>query len=375
MKRILFIATAFPESEADFKGIFIRDYLLSIKDEFHCSIFVFRMCSSKNGFVVENTPSYTVYRYAWFSQSIARIFKWLFYPVFLIFTFNQLKKIPRPDIIHVHGALLIGGIIGLIFGRQKKIPVIYTEHLGRFEHFYQNRFRRLTARSILLKFDHITCVSSYIRSKITAIGIPEPRITVINNPVDTNLFIINPEIVKGSSIAFVGRLDENKGIIRCLMAFKKLVNKYQHYKLLIIGDGNQRLLVENILKQDHILKTHVTIHGLLEKKIIAQILQSCRFLVAPSLIESFGIAVAEAMACGLPVIVGKNNGTSEFVDEEVGLIIDSSRIAQLSDAMEWLILYHKGYDPLKIRARITDNFCFEVTRKKLSGLYNSVSKV
>jgi glycosyltransferase involved in cell wall biosynthesis len=372
LKHILFIAYAFPESDIDFKGIFIKDYLLSIKDKFHCSIYVFRICSSKNGFHIEGNPNYTVYRYSLFSQDVGRILKWLSYPFFLLFAFYKLKKIPEPDIIHVHGALHLAGTIGLALGRKFGKPVIYTEHMGRFEQFYRKYLLRLTAKWLLTKFDLITCVSSFTRSKLVPIGIPENKITVINNPVDTVLFTIDSQVIKGNRIAFVGRLDENKGIIRCLQAFKNLIPKYHSLNLLIIGDGNQRKLVEEMLRYDPDLSSHVEMPGFLEKKNIAQLLPSCRFLVAPSIIESFGIAVAEAMACGLPVIVGRNSGTADFVDDKVGLIIDPESVSELTDAMEWLILNSNKFDPFLIRSRITDNFSFEATGRKLSALYHSI---
>jgi glycosyltransferase involved in cell wall biosynthesis len=372
LKHILFIATAFPECEVDLKGIFIKDYLLSIKDEFHCSIYVFRICSSKNGFHIEENPNYTVYRYSMYSQDVGRILKWFSYPYFLFLAFYKHKKINEPDIIHVNGGLYFAGTIGLALGKKLRKPVIYTEHMGRFKQFYRNRLLRLVAKWLLFKFDKITCVSSFTRSKIVGIGLTERMITIINNPVDTSLFTIDNQVIKGNRIAFVGRLDENKGIIRCLHAFKKLITKYHDLKLLIMGDGNQRKLVEEMLSYDPELSSRVEMLGFLEKKNIAQLLPSCLFLVAPSIIESFGIAVAEAMACGLPVIVGKNNGTSDFVNEEVGLIIDSTSVSELTAAMDWLILNSHKFDPLKIRSRITDNFCFEATGIKLSALYHSI---
>jgi L-malate glycosyltransferase len=373
LKHILFIATAFPESETDFKGIFIKDYMLSIKDEFYCSIYEFRICSSKNGFHIEKKPHYTIYRYSLFSQNVARVLKWGSYPIFFFIAFYNLKKIPRPDIIHVHGSLQLAGTIGLALGKKLGKPVIYTEHMGRFEQFYLKRYQRLSAKWLLDKFALITCVSSFTRSKIIAIGLPERKIIIINNPVDTGLFTIDNQAIKENTIAFVGRLDENKGIIRCLQAFKELISRYNDLKFLIIGDGNQRKLVEEMLNQDHELCAHVEMYGFMEKKNIAQLLPSCRFLVAPSIIESFGIAVAEAMACGLPVIVGRNNGTADFVDDKVGLIIDPESVSELTAAMEWLILNSHTFDPLLIRSRITDNFCFEATGRKLFALYHSLN--
>lgn len=373
LKHILFITTAFPESETDFKGIFIKDYLFSIKDEFRCSIYIFRIYSAKKGFHVENAPHYTIYRYSLFSKNVGRILKWLCYPFFLILAYNHLKKIPEPDIIHVHGALHFAGTIGLALSNKLGKPVIYTEHMGRFAQYYKSELMRLTAKWLLAKFDQITCVSSFTRSKIVAIGLPERKITIINNPVDTKLFTIDNQIIKENRIAFVGRLDENKGIIRVLQAFKKLIAKCHDMKLLVIGDGNQRKLVEEMLSQDLELAAHVDMHGFLEKKNIARILPSCRFLVAPSIIESFGIAVAEAMACGLPVIVGRNNGTADFVDEQVDYIIDPSSVPELTAAMDSLLLNIHKFDPYYIRSRIDDNFSFKATGRKLSALYNSLN--
>jgi len=130
---------------------------------------------------------------------------------------------------------------------------------------------------------------------------PKMDIVVIPNGIEDSLFQENSD-TKKNHILFLGRLDiYQKGLDILLKAYKKLPPDSP--KLVLAGTGNEKDVIQ--------LKQNIKNLGLEERIILKgkvkggeknKLLSSAYFLVAPSRFESFGIVIAEAFACGVPVI-------------------------------------------------------------------------
>jgi glycosyltransferase involved in cell wall biosynthesis len=137
---------------------------------------------------------------------------------------------------------------------------------------------------------------------------------------------------------FVGRLVGWKGVDILLDAFA-LVRERVPALLEIVGDGPQRAsLTEQAGRLGQ--GADVSFPGWLEPEDCARRMRACDVYVSPSLQESGGIAVLEAMACARPVIAAAWGGHLASVDESAGVLVDvSSRAAMvggLADAMTGL---------------------------------------
>lgn len=139
----------------------------------------------------------------------------------------------------------------------------------------------------------------------------------------------------GTRFLFVGRLVGWKGVDILLDAFR-LVTERVPAVLEIVGDGPERASLE---EQSGRMGpgAHVFFRGWLTSEDCARRMQACDIYVSPSLQESGGIAVLEAMACGRPVVASAWGGHLSTVDETAGIVVDvSSRTALvhgLADAM------------------------------------------
>jgi glycosyltransferase involved in cell wall biosynthesis len=134
---------------------------------------------------------------------------------------------------------------------------------------------------------------------------------------------------------FVGRLVGWKGVDILLDAFG-VVRERVPALLEIVGDGPQRASLAD--QADHMGHgAGVSFLGWLKPEECARRMQACDVYVSPSLQESGGIAVLEAMACARPVIAAAWGGHLGSVDETVGVLVEvSSRAAMvqgLADAM------------------------------------------
>jgi len=158
---------------------------------------------------------------------------------------------------------------------------------------------------------------------------------VLSQGVDLSKFNLGLEQVF-SSTAFprlitVSRLDKQKNIDSVIEAVGLLKNKYPEILYYIIGSGpDEAYLRDKVANLS--LDKHVCFYGQASPEDIPNLLRSCNLFVLSSFIEGLSSAVLEAMACGLPVIIGSTRfGWKEwFVDGENALVVrgDSQGIAE-----------------------------------------------
>ncbi|HDM8191467.1 TPA: glycosyltransferase family 4 protein [Vibrio harveyi] len=108
---------------------------------------------------------------------------------------------------------------------------------------------------------------------------------------------------------FIGRLTEVKNLERLIEAFNVLEN----YKLKIIGTGEKSYE----LKLKSISKNNVEFLGAIENKYLKQYFLETNFLILPSLSETWGLVVDEALFHNVPVIISKKCGSVELIENNV----------------------------------------------------------
>lgn len=127
------------------------------------------------------------------------------------------------------------------------------------------------------------------------------KIIVIPNALDPADFD-RPRAFRDNLIrvGYIGRLDPIKRVPLLVEAMAKLE---RHYHLDIYGEGKDRSRIERAI-QTHGVQNKVTLHGVITNPQTA--LERMDVLVLPSQAEGFGLVIIEAMAAGVPVIVGEN---------------------------------------------------------------------
>ncbi|NJO15548.1 MAG: glycosyltransferase [Thioploca sp.] len=144
---------------------------------------------------------------------------------------------------------------------------------------------------------------------------------LLENGVDLNLFSPAPwppppSLIQPLRIVFVGRLVPFKGVPLLLEALAQLKDKFP-LLLTIIGEGPLQKKWQTQSEQLHLNKI-VTWYGTASRtQVVAQI-QAAHVLCLPSVRESGGAVLLEAMACARPVIAIAFGGPAEIVDDTVG---------------------------------------------------------
>jgi glycosyltransferase involved in cell wall biosynthesis len=125
------------------------------------------------------------------------------------------------------------------------------------------------------------------------------------------------------------------------------------------------------------LSEPISLIGRLPHAQLARELDAHDVLVLPSRVDSFGMVVAESMACGLPVIVTENVGAKELVSVgENGLIVPVGDSDALADAMEWFIRNRSRVPEMSIAARKTAelydwSYYYKRAVEFFEGMYSS----
>jgi len=259
--------------------------------------------------------------------------------------FAALLSRNRPDVVHIHNTFPL--ISPSIYWACKKeqVPVVQTLHNYRLlcaqANFYREgkpcedcasgkfwkgalhgcyRDSRIESAPVALMLsvhharktwtrmvDRYITPSAFTRSRFVNAGFPESLITVKPNFVDPDPGVRTGD---GSFALFIGRVSREKGVHTLLKAWRQLPKMHT---LRIVGDGPLRAKLESEASAEGL--ANVRFMGRLpHTEVIAAIKQS-RFVIFPSeLYETFGLGIAEAFACGVPVIAAKLGAMQEIVE-------------------------------------------------------------
>lgn len=276
---------------------------------------------------------------------------------------KYINKFGRPDILLVYSSLWAGLVAAQIY-REFQIPYVINEHRGRFvagnrysgkyiEKWYIPFLREALQYSV-----KVVAVSPALEKKLIEL---EPsvaqKIYHIPDSIDTIFF--HPSVQKQNRefIFFaLGDLIFLKGYDILLKAFAKLVSQnHNSFRLIIGGEGKEKKYLQKFavgLK----IGDKVTFTGKLDRQQVLQYLQMANVFVHPSRLESFGVVLIEAMACGLPLIATRCGGPEYIVTPETGLLVEPDNPGKLSDAMSYFVQNYNNYNRDGIRKFAMEHF-------------------
>jgi len=184
--------------------------------------------------------------------------------------------------------------------------VFFPEHYKFSRAEMRLRWRKRTELELA---DLIVCCSELARRSYLAAGISGCRIVVNSPGVDVDLFRPDDETTRTgpTKFVFVGTASRTKGFDVLLDAFGMTSGAFPSAELHVIGDAGSAARFNGQLSDK------VVIHGKLGHHELARLLGVMDCLVLPSRLESFGLAVVEALAAGIPAIVTPKVGAAEII--------------------------------------------------------------
>jgi glycosyltransferase involved in cell wall biosynthesis len=249
----------------------------------------------------------------------------------------------RPDLVHIatEGPL---GRAALLAARRLRLPTVSSYHTN-FAQYLQNYHAGFLAPlcwKYLSWFHNATlatfCPTLSIQHLLEKKGFR--NVGIWSRGVDSHRFHpgkrdnelrrslgIGPDDILSTC---VGRIAGEKNLEMLLQAWKMLPNRHNRF-LLLIGDGPLRKRLER--GNDG----HIIFVGYRYGEELARLYASSDLFVFPSLSETFGNVILEAMASGLPVVGFKVQGPVDIIDNNrTGVFADDISAAALSAAMQWL---------------------------------------
>lgn len=267
----------------------------------------------------------------------------------------------RPDVIHTHG--LVGGFVGIFWGRIFGIRTITTTH--NIYNFPKTGLYRKFAKSIFSNSDHVLTLSEQSRSEIASLGVSIKKITRFTYWIDLNKFKKQKVTNKNFNILFVGRLVEIKGV-KILVESAKKWNK--NINLLIAGDGP----LKGYVKKASQTNKNIKFLGKLTQNELPHYYSNASLLIVPSTNEEgFGRVIIESLACGTPVIGANKGGIPEAIDETVGELINVSEDS-IKNSVE---KFYKNRGKLDKLTKNTRKFAvIKYSEKNVEQIINSYTK-
>ncbi|OLC35406.1 MAG: hypothetical protein AUH84_03300 [Thaumarchaeota archaeon 13_1_40CM_4_38_7] len=230
---------------------------------------------------------------------------------------SMLREIERfqPDVLHAHGIHTIIPFFASRVNSNSKL-VITPHYLGKsttlFRKFLFFAYKPLL-NVALSKSDRIICSTSTEKNMLNrSFNVDNMKIRMIPNGVGTDLAKIVPKR-DGMRILSVARLDlYHKKTDKLIRAFKLIESKI-NAKLVLVGDGPDRKEIMKLINSLG-LSEKIEVKSNLTRDQLVQEYANATVFVTASEIENFGIAVAEALAAKLKVVVPNSTALSLFVD-------------------------------------------------------------
>ena len=241
------------------------------------------------------------------------------------------------NLIQTHGYK--SNTIGFFLKLLCRVPWIGFAH-GFIEESRKLRFYNRIERSVLRRADRVVAVSDSMKTLLTRHRVTAQRIRVIHNAIDPTEAVPSASgneirkrygLTSGQKvIGVIGRLSREKGQLIFLRAMEKAARGLPSVKALIIGDGQDRAMLEGFCREKG-LSEHVMFLGHQER--IANYYQVLDLLVLPSLSEGLPNTVLEAMSFGVPVLATAVGGVPEIIQNGNGMIVPPNDPEALAERM------------------------------------------
>jgi len=272
--------------------------------------------------------------------------------------------------LHAHW-LLPQGLIA-VYGAAE-LPVLVTSHGSDLQALRGGIFvwlrKKIGGRAAAL-----TVVSEELRRRLLE-EVPGARVQVLPMGVDCeNRFTSSIAKRDSGSVLFVGRLVAGKGLRYLIEVWPAVISVCPDARLTVIGSGPE---LENLTRRVEALDLAESIHftGALPQCQLPIYYQRAGLFVAPFVEdEGLGLVVAEAMACGCPVLVGDVAGVRDLVNGRTGVAVNVQDRRALTMAIIGLLQNEALRDDLGAAGRIhvQHRYAWQAVADSYGSLFASI---
>lgn len=305
----------------------------------------------------------------------------------------------RPDVIHVHN---FTPFVPIIRALNRRTPIVL--HMS-CEWLSQLDLRRMDER--IRQVDLVVGTSDHITDRVRD-RFPHHahKCRTISNGVGLDAFASTPTAsgVDRSSgqdpvLLFVGRVSPEKGVHDLVDAFAMVAEHHPDVRLELVGpvgalprdfiidvsDDEEVAALSRFYPGDYLdhlrsrtsdeVWSRITFRGGIPHRDVPEAIDGATLLVNPSYVESFGMALIEAMAAEVAVVATRTGGMVEVVDEGVtGLLVDRGDVPGLAKAIDQLLANPERRRAMGVagRARATERYSWEAVSAAARRAYDDL---
>jgi glycosyltransferase involved in cell wall biosynthesis len=264
----------------------------------------------------------------------------------------KLIRKERPQILHTHTAKAgtVGRVAALLAGSRRPPIIVHTFHGHVLRGYFgplRSLFFRLLERRLAAGTTALIAVSPQVRDDLVALGVaPRERFVVIRLGIELDERVAPEQDGRAESrrylgipgdrfaVGWIGRMTAVKRTDDVLVAFKRLRDSGVDAVLCMVGDGPDRLQLEQRAHELGVARNTVFL-GYQED--VAPLYAAFDALVLPSGNEGTPVSVIEALAAELPVVATRVGGVPDVVrDGEDGYLVEAGATDDLADRLAQL---------------------------------------
>lgn len=282
----------------------------------------------------------------------------------------------KPDIIHAQH-LWITPYAALLSG----VPYVVTVHGTDLMGFKQDkRYHKYALEGAKSAAKIITISRQVHNDTLELYKLPEEKLKLNPNGFDDDMFrpksitkkkLFNQfglDIVPEKLVSFVGKFTDFKGIDLLIKTARIVTDKIPEVVFALAGDGQLMQEMKQLTTELKLNNVHFLGHQTQED--VASLYSVADVSVVPSRIEPFGLVAIEALGCGTPVVATNAGGLPDFVNNQVGQLVELENVDALAEAIiEELKNKTKLTKGIYAREYAVENYSWQKTLQNVIEIY------
>lgn len=282
----------------------------------------------------------------------------------------------NPDLIHAY-ILLRTAVVAYYLSFIFKSPYVVNEQwsgyaTGKFQE--GSSLKKAITRFLVNKSAGLISVSDFLLDKMHKCGISNSNETVIPNSIEVVKVSDHSDQEKVNVLLVADLVDEIKNISAVIKSVAAAKDQFPDFELRIIGHGKDKEMLIEKARQLGVLNSHVIFEGLKSNPEVYDYLQKCDFLVMNSRFETFSLICCEAMSCGKPVLATRCGGPEEYIDQEVGILVEVNNDTQLAEKFVFMLKNFRQFDSHTIISKVKNRFSRQTVKKQYSDFFTVVKR-
>lgn len=265
--------------------------------------------------------------------------------------YSLITKI-QPSIVHLNSSKV--GAVGacaartynLLHRTDKRVKIVFTSHGWAFKEnvpFYSQWFRFCSQWVTALLSDCVICVSENVKKHAQSMMGVQNKLVTIYNGVEAPAFLaredahmkLAPHVTAHTWIGTISELVPNKGLDILIDAFSRIASDFPDAHMVVIGEGEQRLELEQLIHTKNI-ENRITLCGHVYEA--SRLLPAFDIFTLTSRKEGFPYALLEAGHASLPILTTRVGGIPEIIENTVsGILVRPGDVRETEVALRRLL--------------------------------------